>query len=378
MKQWTLKTSLPVEFTIKNCPGVFDIGNKSVLESGSQGKGSRRLVVIDSKVSALYLKKIISYLNHHGISYHITILDAIERRKNIESLLFLLKEIERFGILRSSEPIIAIGGGVLLDIVGLAASLYRRGVPYIKVPTTLVGLVDASVGVKTAVNFEGRRNRLGAYYPPVAAYLDKTFLRTLEPVEVSSGLGEILKMGVIKDKKLFSLLQEEGKRLYKNKFNNCKHADEVIYISVKGMKEELENNLWEKELRRSMDFGHSFSPIIEMRALENKDVISLTHGQAVTLDIIFSCIISYTRNMLQRESVQQVIDVGRKMGLPAYHEYFGQPPILLESITDTIKHRNGNQYLPIPKTIGECAFINDLTYKEIKKVAELMDEWCNE
>ena len=82
--------------------------------------------------------------------------------------------------LRRREPFLAIGGGVVLDIAGMAACLYRRGVPFVRVPTTLLAIVDASVGVKTGINFQARRNRLGSYFPPLASYLDKSFLITLE------------------------------------------------------------------------------------------------------------------------------------------------------------------------------------------------------
>ena len=286
--EWFLDTELHVSFYIKNSPNIFSIGNRDILNYGTQGPGSRRLVVVDLKVSNLYLKKILHYLEHYKINHHIVIIDATETNKNIETLLYLLKEIETFGLTRKSEPIITVGGGVLLNIVGLAASLYRRGVPYIKVPTTLLGIVDASVGAKTGINFEDRRNRLGAYYAPIVAYLDKSFLKTLEPIEISSGLGEILKMSIVKDIKLFEILKNHGKELYKSKFLECEHADEVINRSVKGMKDELQDNLWEKNLMRYVDFGHSFSPIPEMRSLVDTDVESLTHGQAVTLDVIFS------------------------------------------------------------------------------------------
>jgi 3-dehydroquinate synthase len=165
-------------------------------------------------------------------------------------------------------------------------------VPYIKVPTTLIGLIDASVGAKTGVNFDIRRNRLGTYYPPLVAYLDSSFLATLPEIEISSGLGEVLKMAVIKDASLFTLLDNHAEDLLSNKIYLSEHASELISRAVQGMKVELENNLWESNLKRCVDFGHSFSPIIEMRSLEKNSFDPLTHGQAVTLDVIFSSVLS--------------------------------------------------------------------------------------
>lgn len=376
--EWYLETSLPISFLIKNSSNIFDVTNKDILAHGTQGEGSRRLVVIDLKVSKLYISKIKHYFDYHRINYHLVIIDATEDNKNIENLLFILRESEKFGLTRKSEPIIAIGGGVLLDIVGLAASLYRRGVPYIKVPTTLLSLVDTSVGAKTAINFEDRRNRLGTYYPPVAAYLDKSFMKTLDMIEISSGLGEILKMAIVKDARLFEILKKYGKELYKTKFLDCEYADEVINRTVRGMKDELQENLWEKNLERYVDFGHSFSPIPEMRSLVDDNVNTLAHGQAVTLDVIFSCVISYNRGMLSKEDISDIIKTTKSLGLPITHPYFEDANILIEALNDTIKHRNGDQNLPIPRTIGNSFFINNLTFSEIKEASRQMKIFADE
>lgn len=376
--EWQIETALPVSFYLKNSPKIFDLTNTDLLSIGTQGPGSRRLVIIDTTVSKLYLKELVSYLDHHEIHHHIVIIDSIESKKDMDTLIYLLKEIEAFGLSRKSEPLIAVGGGVLLDIAGLAASLYRRGVPYIKVPTTLLGIVDASVGAKTAINFEDRRNRLGSYYPPVAAYLDKNFLKTLEPIEISSGLGEIIKMAIIKDIDLYKILESHGAELYQSKFLDCSHADEVINRAVEGMKAELQDNLWEKDLERCVDFGHSFSPIPEMRSLFDDKVKTLTHGQAVTLDVIFSSILSYMRGMLEKSDIESIFRTTQSLNLPTGHTYFYDPNILMEALNDTVKHRNGDQNLPIPQTIGNYVFINDLSYDEIKQAAQLMLDFNNE
>ncbi len=367
MKTWTINTSLPINYIVKNSPGIFDIKNNDILDCCST---KRAVVVIDNKVSNLYLKTIKNYFDHHQITYRLVVINGVETEKNLTSLIYLLEEIEKFGTSRKSEPIIAIGGGVILDVAGLAATLYRRGIPYIRVPTTLLGIIDVSVAAKTGINFEDRRNRLGSYYPPLASYLDKAFLKTLEEIEISSGLGEILKMAVIK-------LETHGKILLDTKFD-CEHADDVINFAIQDMKEELENNLWEKNLKRIVDFGHSFSPIIEMRSLADKNVKALTHGQAVTLDIIFSSILSYKRNMLAKEDVLKIMRVAKSMALPTYHESFADHLLLFESLQDTIKHRNGDQNLPVPTSIGTAVFINDLTYDEIVDAALLFSEFNKE
>ncbi|MEJ7596858.1 MAG: sedoheptulose 7-phosphate cyclase [Kofleriaceae bacterium] len=370
--EWVMETHLPVRFTIKNSPGLLTKQNRDLLEFGSQGPTARRFVVIDRHICQFYLPQVIEYFRAHGVEAHILAINATENDKNLESLLEILRELEKFGILRRDEPLIAIGGGVLLDIAGMAAGMYRRGIPYIRVPTTLVGLVDASVGAKTGINFENRRNRLGSYYPPIAAYLDKAFLRTLEPVEISSGLGEILKMAVVKDARLFSLLEESGPSLVENKFEHSEHADEIINRAVIGMKDELQDNLWEKNLERFVDFGHSFSPIIEMRSINEKDQVPLTHGQAVALDVLFSCVLSTARNLMPQAELMRVARVAKSLGLPTNHALFNVPLIILEALKDTMKHRNGAQNLPFPVKIGESVFVNDLSYEEIQKAVPIL------
>jgi 2-epi-5-epi-valiolone synthase len=376
--EWHLRTQLPVDFEIKYVNGVLDPKNKEIMNYGNQGKHVKRIVIVDRKISQYYLKEIVKYFVENSVQYHLITIQATEENKNIDTLLFILREIEKIGLNRQSEPIIAIGGGVLLDIVGLAASLYRRGVPYIKIPTTLLGIVDASVGVKTAINFEDRRNRIGTYHPPVAAYLDTNFLRTIDSIEISSGLGEILKMAVVKDVHLYNLLRDNGRNLLENKFIDCASSEEVISLAVKGMKDELQENLWEKNLERYVDFGHSFSPIPEMRSLVDNTEEALTHGQAVTLDVIYSCVISNLRGHLSSTDVLSVIKTARAMGLPTTHNYFQDPNILLEALNDTVRHRNGDQNLPIPISIGHSIFINDLTFQNIKDAAIRMKEFNDE
>lgn len=370
---WNIKTSLPVEYVIKTSNNIFSENNLDILSYGNQDKDRRRLVVVDKEVAHFYLDKIKAYFDHHKIIYRIIFLDGGEENKNLKNLLYLLEEIEKFGISRKNEPIIGIGGGVVLDILGLASTLYRRSIPYIRIPTTLLGIVDVSVAAKTGINFMDRRNRLGSYYPPIATLLDKNFIKTLQPIEISSGLGEILKMAVIKDNILFNIIEKDGDLLLKSKFN-CQCADEVISRSIEGMKVELENNLWEKDLKRVVDFGHSFSPIIEMRSINNNNVATLTHGQAVTLGVIFSSCISFIRKTMSYEDLLRIVKTAQSMGLPTYHPSFVDSLLLLESLNDTVKHRNGNQNLPTPKEIGESYFINDLTFNEINETIKIFKQ----
>ena len=168
--------------------------------------------------------------------------------------------------LRRREPFLAIGGGVLLDIAGMAASLYRRGVPFVRVPTTLLSIVDASVGVKNGVDYccavmdETYKNRVGSFYAPSSCLLDNSFIATQDARNVSNGFGEILKLALVRSPDLFELLETHGSALVESRFAATPSvpsgvSDRIIDLSIQIMLEELGPNLWEKKLERCVDYG---------------------------------------------------------------------------------------------------------------------------
>lgn len=367
--KWTLRTHLPVEFTVQAMDDLFDDGQTALIQGAAPGKKIRRLIIVDEQVYSRHGERIEQYFLKNNVHYKIAPIIASETTKDIDNLSAILHAMENFQLMRQSEPVIVIGGGVLLDLAAFAASIYRRGVPYIKVPTTLVGFVDVSIGVKTAINYFGKRNRLGTYYPPTAVYLDRSFLKTLQRRDFSNGLGEILKMALIKDARLFELLEAHGKELIDQKFQDGHVASEVIDRSIQTMLEELEPNLWEKKLQRSVDFGHSFSPVIEMRALPE-----LYHGEAVTIDMLLSCIISSRRGLLPEGDLDRIFKAARHLELPTFHPMFGDPKILKEALADTRIHRNGDQNLPMVPKIGQFTFFNDVSDEEIAKAAAILVE----
>lgn len=170
--------------------------------------------------------------------------------------------------LRRREPFLAIGGGVLLDIAGMAASLYRRGVPFVRVPTTLLSIVDASVGVKNGVDYccavtdETYKNRVGSFYAPSSCLLDNSFIATQDARNVSNGFGEILKLALVRSPDLFELLETHGAALVESRFATTPSvplgvSDRIIDLSIQIMLEELGPNLWEKKLERCVDYGKS-------------------------------------------------------------------------------------------------------------------------
>lgn len=318
---------------------------------------SRKIIIIDSNVHNLY-KNLLNLDSDDKI----LILDCGEQNKNLEVSLNVLSFIEDSGVLRRSEPVIAIGGGVLLDIVGFCCSIYRRGIPYIRIPTTLLSIVDASVGAKTGINHFDRRNRLGSYFLPKLTAIDKKFIGTQTSKEISNGLAEILKVAIILDNILFSLIEDNVEKLLSNKFQLDAIGDQIINRAISCMLPQLESNLWETNLKRCVDFGHTFSPVIEM-----KNVANLLHGEAVIMDCLLSSCISNNRGLLCDKDLQRIFDVTKKSGLPTKHLDFENIDLLLTGLSDVMKHRNNNQYITLPNGIGNHVIVNNVSIDEIQR-----------
>ncbi|SCF13299.1 3-dehydroquinate synthase [Micromonospora haikouensis] len=366
--QWEISATLPVRYEVVESVGLLDPQNQSLLRRlDNAASNAPRVVVVDDAIARFYGDQIKAYFEANRVEINLFVLNGSEQHKGMDQVLDVLSALNAAGTQRVSNPPIAIGGGVMLDVVGLAASLYRRGIPYVRVPTTLLGQVDVSVAAKTGVNFEGYRNRLGSYSPPPRTLIDRKFLETVPERQLRNGMGEILKMSLIKDLMLFELLEEHGADLIDQRFQRPGVADEVIRRSIQGMVEELEPNLWERNLIRAVDYGHSFSPLVEMRALPE-----LLHGEAVALDCIFSAVLALRRGFLSRSDVDRVIRVARRLGLPVWHPSFGDVDLLWAALSDTVRHRDGAQNLPVMSRIGAARFLNDVTPGELAEVASVM------
>lgn len=370
-KSWSVQTELPVSFSVQYSSNIFNPKNHDLVDCGNY-TSNRRLIVIDRNVSKLYCDQMIAYFQELKVEGTVLTIDSDEENKTWENANKILEFFETEGLLRR-EPVIAIGGGVLLDIVGYCASIYRRGVPYIKVPTTLLSIVDASVGAKVAINHFERRNRLGAYYPAMTTLIDKKFISTQSEREIINGIAEILKLAIIKDNELFELLETNYDTLINEKFQFGAVPVRVINLAINGMIEELAPNLWEKKLDRCVDFGHSFSPIIEMQNIPN-----LLHGEAVILDCLLSSCIAYQRTYISGSELTRIFNTAKNLKLPTFHEDFTKIDLLLKSLSDTMKHRNGNQYLPLPIGIGNYKIVNDVSNEEIRKATEIFRKISDE
>lgn len=390
ISHWTVSATQKVSYEVSLCQDVLHPDNPTLLE-GNENRGAlRRFVVTDSEVDSLYGDRIREYFKRNDVNHHVCVLPAGEQHKTLETAQLLAAELDGFGIDRRRDPLIAIGGGVLLDIAGFVSSTYRRATPFVRVPTTLIGLVDAGVGVKTGVNFNGHKNRIGTYFAASRTLLDRSFLRTLDTRHIANGLAEILKIALIKDAQLFDLLEEHGANLLATRFQGGAEVDplegvapqarlsttmpahdpavEVIERAVHGMLVELQPNLWEQVLERVVDYGHAFSPSIEMLALPE-----LLHGEAVAIDMALTTVLAERRGLVSARQRQRVLALMRTLGLPTWHELCTDD-VLLPALHGTIAHRDGLQRMPLPAGIGAALFVNDITEAELTGAAKALHD----
>ncbi len=354
---WRVCYQRPIEYEIINAPGLFEPDNPTLLQPGRL-QGSRRFVVVDSNVARFHGEKIRAYFDHYHIQAKIIPFPAGEENKTIDTYLGILYELDSFPIHRRDEPIIAIGGGVLTDVTAFIASTYRRSVPHIKVPTTLMGYVDASVGIKTGINFNGHKNRLGSFEPPLRVCLDRAFLKTLPRRHILNGVCEIIKLAVIKDPHLFDLLELFGPESIAANFQDDP-GGEILDRAISGMLEELEPNLYEENLARKVDFGHTFS-----YGLETRHEAHLLHGEAVLLDILASSMIALGRRLLSEGEAERIFSLVHRLGIHLNLNLL-DPDLMWENLLERVIHRNGLQRVPMPDGIGNCIFLNDITREEI-------------
>lgn len=326
----------------------------------------RLACIVDSTVVSLYGDKLEKWCESMGLELAMIEAPGNEDEKTMDNVLYMLDELARVDPLRRSEPVLAIGGGVLTDTAGFACALWRRGIPWCRMPTTLLGMVDASVGIKVAVNYL-RKNGVGHFFSPSHTFIDESFLPTLSLADVRSGCGEIMKAALVHDSHLFDLMERHGERLIEERFyfppqessEDSSAAAEIIKRSVDTMLECIGPDLWEETLLRPMDFGHSFS-----RTLEATESFKLRHGEAVAIDCIMSTMLANVKGFISDEDTRKVLDLYAKLQLPCSIKGI-TADTYKQATKEIIVHRDGILRAPLPNGIGKCAFVDSFTDDEI-------------
>lgn len=370
-KSWQVRTERPVSYDIVCSHDLFHPDNDALLVTGDDRGGHRRFVVVDSQIMAHYGDAIGNYFDANNINACIHTFDAGEGNKSVEQYLKVLEGLEKFPINRRNEPIIAIGGGVVTDLVGFVASSWRRGIPHINVPTTLMGYVDAAIGVKTGINFQQHKNRLGSFSAPERVLLDHTFFQTLPHRHLLNGVGEILKLAIIKEPDLFATLEQHGHDSIAAQFQD-RASWEILNTSVESMLAELVPNLFETELARVVDFGHTFSTALEMQ-----EDLDLLHGEAVVIDMLLSCIIAWQRSLLSEQDLDRIFSLVLALKLRLSSAGLN-PALLMQSLEERQHHRNGLQRVPLPMGIGSYCFVANIALEDVTRAVTFYKGWLQD
>ncbi|MBQ8289921.1 MAG: 3-dehydroquinate synthase [Clostridia bacterium] len=251
----------------------------------------RVLIVTDTGVPREYSQKIYERCRE----CRIFTFEAGEERKNLRTLEEIFTEMLDFGMQRG-DCVVAVGGGVSGDMAGFAAACYMRGIDFYNVPTTLLSQVDSSIGGKTAVDFGGAKNIIGAFYQPSAVLIDTDVLKTLDDRQISAGLSEVIKMSLTSDAELFALLEEKELN-----DNIC----QIIVAALEIKRRVVEADVREGGIRKILNFGHTLGHAIEACG-------GLLHGECVALGMI---------PMVSDGVKERLIKVLRKYSLPTSHSY---------------------------------------------------------
>lgn len=382
-KGWRNIFTLPISYDVNMVAHgtLLDASNLQMLHAtGVHPEGyNRRFACIDEEVDKLYGDKIRQYFVAQGIELTTCILKGGEADKRDEAVDTLLNELCAYK-LRRREPFLAIGGGVILDIAGMGACLYRRGVPFVRVPTTLLAIVDASVGVKNGVDYccnitnETYKNRVGSFYAPSSCLLDTAFIQSQDARNISNGIGEIMKLALVRSSDLFNLLEAHGAALVESRFGPHDSipqgvADRIIDLSIQIMLEELGPNLWEAKLDRCVDYGHTFSKLLEM--VPGADIM---HGEAVNVDGFFCVVLSHLRGYVEIDIVNRIFAVMKTLYLPT-NSVDLEKDLAWQSCKDAIEHRHGAQRIPLITEIGDSICVSDITEDELERACAMMKQF---
>ncbi len=280
---------------VKTSQGTYDI----ILERGVLQRAGeylplqrRVLVVTDDGVPPVYAQTVAACCKEPTI---LTIPQG-EHSKQMDTYRLVLKALVENDFTRT-DCVVAVGGGVVGDLSGFAASTFMRGIDFYNVPTTLLSQVDSSIGGKTAIDFMGLKNIVGAFYPPKAVLIDPDTLQTLPSRQIANGLSEAVKMSLTNDPELFALFKQGD-------VNDPATLDTIIYRSLLIKKQVVEEDERESGLRKVLNFGHTLAHAIE----SVYDMETYYHGECVAIGMIPMC------SPVVR---QQLLPVLEKLGLPA-------------------------------------------------------------
>jgi len=305
--------------------------------------GPRLYVVADAGAWKIFGRQCKSYLAHWNIDYGLSVLSGGEGVKSLSVVEGIVRDLDKAGAGRD-QVIVALGGGATLDVVGVVAQGYRRGVPWVRVPTTLIGAIDAGVGLKVGVNVGTAKNRVGGYCPSLITYVDPGLIATSRPEDIAGGFAEALKIGLVRDARIVGWLEAHAEGLRAWRGERDTPMQRVIEWSIDAMLTELQANPREADRRRLSDYGHAVGPLLERRA-------NIRHGDGVAVDMALMWHVATERGHMSPEGRERLLDLAGRLGIPTTHPAL-TPELLADGLAEVVRQRGGNQHLPLPDDRG--------------------------
>ena len=335
--------------------GVELLQNHTLIQKHIQTKAV--CIVSNTTVSKLYLSELKKSLNDYRVIE--VILEDGEQFKNVDSLNQIYTALLNNQFNRDST-IVALGGGVVGDIAGFAAASFMRGIPFIQIPTTLLSQVDSSVGGKTGINHPRGKNMIGAFYQPQAVIIDMLVLKTLDAREISAGLAEVIKYGLIWDKAFFDYLESHMTDL-KNLI--IPQLEQAIYRSCEIKAEVVSQDEKESGLRAILNLGHTFGHAIE-NCLGYGEWL---HGEAVGCGMVMAAQMSLAHGWINDIDFDRIRKLIQAAGLPIEKPNISKQEFLGAMSLDK-KNKNQEIYLVLQQGIGKAIVTKDYSFSELEKV----------
>ena len=328
-------------------------------------------VIIDKNLTKKYKQILKNKLNGYEIIFLSFV--ANEKNKSFKQVSLLLNVLLSKSFNRS-DLVIGIGGGITGDVVSFVASIFKRGINFINIPTTLLAQVDSSIGGKTGVNSKHGKNLIGSFYQPKLVLVDTLFLKSLPRKEMICGYAEILKHSIIKDKIFFSWLKKNTKFILEKK------KRELIYAIKKSCEIKIffvKRDTNEKGLRMILNFGHTFAHAIEIKNNFSKKI---SHGEAVLSGMILACKISVYKKVCSIKTFSEIKNIYKKNNLDyTFKKYSNKNEInkLLPYLKNDKKNNDSKINFILLKNIGKTTLPNKnkLSLKNLKDISPTITQY---
>lgn len=317
--------------------------------------GNKIAVITDENVYGLYGEILKKSLADENYTAGFIVIKPGEQSKTVDTLKYVYSNLVDMGITRG-DVTVALGGGVVGDLAGFAASTYLRGIDFVQIPTSLLAQIDSSIGGKVAVNLDEGKNLIGSFYHPRLVLVDPDVLNSLPDKFVRDGLGEAIKYGCIRDKELFSMLLG-----MKSKLELFENIEDIIFRCLRIKKETVEMDEKDKGIRMLLNFGHTIGHAIEKYFNYEK----YSHGEAVSIGMYWITRKSEELGLTQKGTSEKIKEI-----LENFHIEYMTPDLNKEEIRKILlidkKNISGKLNLIILKDIGN-AFIQGISEEEISK-----------